>query len=223
MKSTGAAAERTGEIMGFSELANTTVFNSILVPTTFGSTGKDVPQMGLAGLLQKTNKQLNQHVGSGLSCKYKVNLKIGATETKLVACTIVNTFRMSRNVEKYECGDYTVNFPGIIKYEPVMLTCLYSADSYILDWLKAGIDDGGSYPVDLIIEFGVGSDKAIFTLLDAHLSKWELLSVAGLTPQIIGLRYITTNNALNQAPEKEATLVERLTFNYSGIEISFKG
>lgn len=209
--------------MGFSDLANTTVFNSILVPTTFGSIGKDVPQMGLGGLLQKTNTQINNHVGSALTCKYKVRIKIGATETELKSCTVVEMVSMSRNVEKYEYRDYTVNFPGTIMYEPVMISCLYSADSYILDWMKAGLDDGGSYPVDLIIEFGVGSDKVIYTLLDAHLSKWELLSVSGLTPKIDRLKFKTTSNALDYAPGKEETLVEKLTFNYSGIEISLKG
>lgn len=223
MKSTGAAAERTGESMGFSDLASTTVFNSVLVPTTFGSTGKNVPQMSLAEKIQKSNTQIKNHVDGHLSSKYKVRIKIGSKETELPSCTIVNMFRMSRNVEKYECGDYTVNFPGAIKYEPVMFTFLYSGDTYILDWLKAGLDDGGSYPVNLIIELGFGSDKAIFTLLDAHLSKWEFLSEKGLMPKLIGLRYLTTSNALIQNPANPSTLVEKLTFNYSGIEINLEG
>lgn len=206
--------------MGFTELVNTTLFNSILVPTKFGSSGNDVPEMGLGGLLQKTNSKIKEYGSGSLNCKCVAKIKIGEKETQLKSCTIVNAFKMSRDVTKRECGDYTANFPGPVKYDPVALTFYYSGDTYILDWLKAGIDDGGSYPVNLVFEFEVGSNKTVITLLDAYLSKWELLSEAGLTPKVIGLKYSSSGNGLDKAAEKESTLMEKLTFNYSGIQIS---
>ncbi len=207
--------------MSFTDLLNTTVNNSILVPTHFGEVGSNVSAAALGKSIASINTRLESAVEKdwSLDCNFKVKIKYGAEVTELTSVTYVSTFGMSRSVEKLQYGDYTVNLPGVVSYNDVMIKCNYTMNSGILDWLMAGVDQGASHTVNLIIETVTNTvTKTLFktvttpnstmvlTLLDAKLTQWHLMDSGG-------------SNSLDAKSDSEACLTENLTFSYSGIEI----
>lgn len=207
--------------MSFTELLNTTVNNSILVPTHFGDVGSNVPVVALGKSIASVNDRLKNESqdGSSLNCSFKVKIKYGAEVTELNSVTYISTFGMNRTVEKLQYGDYTVNLPGSVSYNDVMIKCNYTMNSGILDWLMAGVDQGASHTVNLIIETvtktvtktlfkTVTNTKStmVLTLLDAKLTQWHLMDSGG-------------SNSLDGISGSASCLTENLTFSYSGIEL----
>ncbi len=190
--------------MGFAALVNTTLFNTVLLPTKFGELGSDIPQMKLGEQIQTVNTDLNKNAGAQmeLDCKYTVKVKIGAEEVTLTNAASVSGLTMVRTVEKKPYFDYTAVIPGNVSYGMVTIAYTYSKESTFVNWLKAGLESGAGRPVNLLLEFAVGTKKLVLVLEDAYLCSWSL------------------GGELNSSAEVGTVLKENLSFNYSGISIT---
>ena len=190
--------------MSFANLVNTTLFNTILVPTKFGESGKDIPQMALGTLMQTVNTNLSKNVGDklALDCKYTVKVIIDSQEVTLTNAASISGLRMLRAVEKKSYYDYTALLPGNVTYDAVMISYTYTKEPTLVNWLKAGVESGDSYSVDLLLEMAIGTNKLVLMLEDACLFSWTL------------------GGDLNKSSETATVLKENLSFSYSGVKIT---
>ena len=189
--------------MGFAALVNTTLFNTILVPTKFGNSGSDIPQRALGKQMQAVNNFLSKNADDkyALDCQYTVKAIVDSQEITITNAASISGLRMLRNVEKKGYYDHTALLPGNVSYDAINISYTYSKEPTFVNWLKAGVESGDSYSIDLLLEFGVGDNKMVLMLEDACLFSWGL------------------NGELNSSADTGTVLKENLNFSYSGLKI----
>ena len=189
--------------MGFAALVNTTLFNTILVPTKFGNSGSDIPQRALGKQMQTVNNFLSKNADAklALDCQYTIKAIVDSEEMTITNAASISGLRMLRTVEKKGYYDHTALLPGNVSYDAITISYTYSKEPTFVEWLKAGVDSGDSYSIDLLLEFGVGDNKMVLMLEDACLFSWGL------------------SGELNSTVETGTVLKENLNFSYSGLKI----
>lgn len=156
-------------------LIDTTLTNTILVPTDSLPESNPLSETTVAAELEKFNNKSSK-TNAILGNEFKVYIRSGDKSVQAAYCESIDRLEVRRAYESIRSGGnagYTVNLPGAMSNGYIRMTHLVTDNEAFLNWIINGASFGGVQTADIELRVGEENDYMLYIFRDAFPIKWN--------------------------------------------------